>query len=262
MEKTRSGQELLQKLATLSEEDIEGLNTLLDQWSVKDALSVLDEIDRRCTVLEAIKKLSSDKSVDELKVLHPLITESKWVFGPEFDTPEYTSNQQLKTAAKELFQIEKGKADFLNPQKRPDLVVKGDSTISITGIDSFSNDSPLTEVNKILIIELKRGGFKITRSERDQAYGYIEDFATCNSIVGNPYISCFVVGEKYDASKLLPVTNIGENGKTGKLSITTFSQIVDTAEKRLFNLKAKIQTKYENIPGIDLFKKFGQIDML
>ena len=47
MEKTRSGNQLLKKLISFSSEDIERLNKILDNWTVKDALIVLDEIDKR-----------------------------------------------------------------------------------------------------------------------------------------------------------------------------------------------------------------------
>ena len=69
------------KLSQLTEEDITGLNTILNKWSVKDALTVLSEIDRRLSIIEAIRKLSKEKDTDELHVLHPLVTESRWLFG-------------------------------------------------------------------------------------------------------------------------------------------------------------------------------------
>ena len=69
----------------------------MENWSVKDALTVLDEIDKRISVIEAIRKLSSDKTADELHVLHPLIASARWIFGPEFDSPEYSYNNQLQT---------------------------------------------------------------------------------------------------------------------------------------------------------------------
>lgn len=49
------------KLSQLTEEDITGLNTILNKWSVKDALTVLSEIDRRLSIIEAIRKLSKEK---------------------------------------------------------------------------------------------------------------------------------------------------------------------------------------------------------
>ncbi len=103
LENTRNGSELLQKFSTLTSEDIDGLNKLLDNWSIKDALIVLDEIDQRISVIESIRKLASDKTVDELHVLHPLIANARWIFGPEFDSPEYSYNNQLHTTVEKVF---------------------------------------------------------------------------------------------------------------------------------------------------------------
>jgi hypothetical protein len=60
LEKSRSGVVLLDKLTKLDEEDIDGLDRLLGQLTVSDALAVLDEIDRRLSVLAAIDKLGGD----------------------------------------------------------------------------------------------------------------------------------------------------------------------------------------------------------
>ena len=88
----------------------------------------MDEIDNRISVIEAIRKLSNDKSVDELHVLHPLIASARWVFGPEFDSPEFASNRQLQTAIEKVFDKKVEKTVFTNSRKRPDIVVVGDST--------------------------------------------------------------------------------------------------------------------------------------
>lgn len=174
LEKTRSGNELLTKLSTLSVEDIEGLNKLLDNWSVKDALTVLDEIDKRISVIEAIRKLSNDSNVNELHVLHPLVASARWIFGPEYDSPEYSSNNQLQTTVQRVFGKKIEKNNFNNDKKRPDIVVMGNSTFSITGTTDFDHENGLSAIKKILIIELKRGGFKLGREERNQAVGYVE----------------------------------------------------------------------------------------
>ena len=254
LEKTRSGSELLIKLSNLSHEDIEGLNKILDNWSVKDALTVLDEIDKRISVIEAIRKLSSDSHVDELHVLHPLIASARWIFGPEFDSPEYSSNSQLQTSIEKVFGKKIDKGIFNNNRKRPDIVVMGNSTFSITGTTDFDHDNGLSSLRKILIIELKRGGFKIGRGERNQAVGYIEDFSNCGTIIGNPYINAFVVGESF-SEKVQPFQTIENDNKVeiGKVHICLFSQIVDSSEKRLFNLRERLSERYADISGIDLF---------
>lgn len=260
LEKTRSGSELLQKLSLLSHEDIEGLNKILDNWSIKDALTVLDEIDKRITVIEAIRKLSNDKTVDELHILHPLIASARWIFGPEFDSPEYASNNQLQTTIEKVFGKKIDKKIFKNNRKRPDIVVKGSSTFSITGTVAYDNENGLTTVNKILIIELKRGGFKLTREERNQAVGYVEDFMECGTIIGNPYINAFVVGETFN-EKVQPIQSIENEHKVeiGKVQICLFSQIVDSAERRLFNLRSRLNERYSNVPGMELYHKQSKL---
>lgn len=258
LEKTRTGKDLLAKLAKLSEEDIRGLDELLGKWSVKDALSVLDEIDNRISVIEAIRKLSSDKGVDELQILHPLVTGARWLFGPEFESAEYASNKQLQTAVESVFKKRVSKDVFLNHKKRPDIVLLQDSTASITGTEMFDIDSNLSTVNRILIIELKRGGFKVGRDERNQAHGYVEDFMNCGSLIGAPFIDAFVVGESF-SEKVQPISTVKNehNVEMGRIRVTTFGQLVDTAEKRLFGLRSTLSDRYDDIPGMDLFRKQG-----
>lgn len=254
LEKTRSGSELLIKLSILSNEDIKGLNTLLENWSVKDALTVLDEIDKRISVIEAIRKLSNDSTIDELHILHPLIASARWIFGPEFDSPEYSSNSQLQTTVEKVFGKKIDKTLFNNNKKRPDIVVMGNSTFSITGTIDFDHENGISNINKILIIELKRGGFKLGRTERNQAVGYVEDFMNCGTIIGNPYISAYIVGESF-SEKIQPIQTIENENKVemGKVQICLFSQIVDSSERRLFNLRSRLNERYSDISGIELF---------
>ena len=115
LEKSRSGMGLLEKLSKLSDEDVEGLDRLLGEWTVRDALTVLDEIDRRVAVLQAIVRFSADQDADELHTLHPLVSEARWLFGPEFDSAEYASNVSLQTALKTLFNKRLDPKAFLNP---------------------------------------------------------------------------------------------------------------------------------------------------
>jgi hypothetical protein len=114
LEKSRGGVALLEKLTKLEESDIEGLDRLLSQWTVRDALAVLDEIDQRLAVIAAIEKLSGDDTADELHTLHPLVTQARWLFGPEFDSSEYASNVSLKVAAEKIFQKRLSNDAFIN----------------------------------------------------------------------------------------------------------------------------------------------------
>lgn len=253
LENTRGGSELLQKLSTFKPEDVEGLNKLLDNWTIKDALTVLDEIDKRISVIESIRQLSSDKTVDELHVLHPLIASARWIFGPEFDSPEYSYNNQLHTTVEKVFGKKIDRNVFNNSKKRPDIVVMGNSTFSINCTDDVDTDSGISNIKKILIIELKRGGFKIGKDERNQAVGYVEEFMNCGTIIGNPYINAFVVGESF-SEKIQPIQSIKNENQVemGKVQICLFSQIVDSSEKRLFNLRTKLSERYSEFTDSEI----------
>lgn len=60
----------------------------------------------------------------------------------------------------------------------------------------------------------------------------------CGQLIGTPYIEAFVVGESFQ-EKVQPISTVknDNNVELGKIRITTFSQLVDTAEKRLFGLR-------------------------
>lgn len=235
-----SMQSVLQKLITLSETDISGLDRFLSEWDIKDALTVLDEVDNRLAVIEAIKRLSGDKKADELHSLHPLVAEARWVFGPEFDTPEYASNQTIRNAIQKVFGKKCPVEAFENARKRSDLLVIGDSTLSAVGLEVLDPDSQLVRTRDLLLIELKRGGFSIGREEMNQADGYVQDIFGSGQFTDNLRIHAFVVGHEVDP-KAAPKKTVGDYAS---IRATTFGTLVDTASRRLFGLKQRLNERY------------------
>jgi len=268
LEKSRSGTALLQKLALLQPDDVAGLDQLLGEWSIKDALRVLDEIDGRISVIETIRRIADDPATDELHTLHPLILRSRWLFGPEFESEEFCSNVTLQTVAKELFR--KVGAQFVNEKNRPDIVVLPDrTTCQITGIESFDmSDSVLTRMQQVLLIELKKGGFELTRKESNQAYGYVQDIAASGAMSGSPYICAWVVGQKIAANvaKDMILKN-DAGGDYGRVRATTFGALIDTANRRLLKLRDVLAERYGDIPTDSLLDRVfarpsqGQIEV-
>lgn len=259
LEKTRNGASLLEKLTKMDDDDVAGLDRLLSEWSVRDACSVLDEIDRRLEVIAAIEKLSGDPDADEVHTLHPLITQARWVFGPEFDSPEYSSNISLKNAVEKIFGQESESQAFANHLRRPDLMIRAESTFSVVATDEIdTEESDLTRIRDVLIIELKRGGFTVTRKEMDQATGYIEDILSCGLVDGAPSIRAFVVGHKLDP-KMQTKRTVGDGKDASVVQAVTFGQLVRTANKRLFKLKEKIPARYEQLTGNELAEKILQL---
>ncbi|MFZ6048106.1 ATP-binding protein [Pseudomonas sp. CR3202] len=255
LEKSKSGAALLLKLSALETDDVDGLDRLLTEWSIKDALRVLDEIDDRLSVIETIRRLASDPNVDELHTLHPLILRSRWLFGPEYESQEYCSNATLKTVALHLFQ--RKNAQFINEKNRPDIVVLPDrSTVQLTGIESFDPfDTALIQLRNILLIELKKGGFKLTRDEVFQADGYVQDIASCGLMEGAPHIAAWVVGQSI-APGVGREKKLSENGRDyGLVRATTFDTLVDTANMRLIRLREVLKERYDQLPTDQLVAK-------
>lgn len=249
LQSSSEGEELLRKLSSMSVTDIAELNRILSRWNVKDAMKVLDVIDRRLTVIELIKKLSEDPNTDELHMLHPLITESRWVFGPEFDSAEYTANQQVRTITKKLFNHRAYDTTF-NLSKRPDLVVLEDgSCYSVTGTNRFENG--VTHLDHVLIVELKKGHFKITFEEFVQLQRYVTMILQQEG--GNIKVTSFILG--YDIDDGVVSTKV-DGGGGGIVIPMKFSQLIDTADKRMMNLREQLTSMYEDVDGMELYKQY------
>jgi hypothetical protein len=255
LERSKSGAALLQKLSSLSSDDVAGLDQLLTEWTVRDALRVLDEIDSRLGVIETIGRLASDPTTDELHTLHPLVLRSRWLFGPEFESDEYRSNSTLQTIAKELFKSQD--AQFINERNRPDVIVLPDkTTLQLTGIEGFDHADPaLTQLQHVLITELKKGGFELTRKEVNQADGYVQDVAASGAISGQPHISAWVVGQKVAAGVAKDKTLTDGQRAYGRVRATTFGTLVDTANRRLLKLRDALSERYGSVPTDDLLAR-------
>lgn len=75
----------------------------------------------------------------------------------------------------------------------------------------------------------------------------------CGTIIGNPYINAFVVGESF-SEKIQPIQTIKNENQVemGKVQICLFSQIVDSSEKRLFNLRNKLSERYSEFTDSEI----------
>lgn len=236
---------LIQRIMAMNPEDQEGLNKLLDEWTIEDASQVLNEVGRRIKVVELLEKLMGDPNVDELHMLHPLVLSARWLFGPEFESPLYASNVTLTTAMKEVFGKVAPPGTFEKPRKRMDLLLLPDSTISAVATEEFDRDAKLVSLRNILILELKKGDSTIGRDEMFQAEKYVDDLLHCKVLSSRPYIHAFVVGYRVD-SKTSGVKKVGERNQPedGRIEAVTFANLVQTANARLFRLRDLVGERY------------------
>lgn len=253
LEKSRSGLALLEKLATLTLEDVEGMNRLLESWTVRDALAVLDELDRRMSVVKALEKVMADPKSDEVHTIHPLITHSRWLFGPEYDSPMYGSNVTIETAAKKVFKKQIDSTRIENPRQRPDLIFLKQSTVSFVGTEEFDAESTVVSLRSLLLIELKKGAAVIKLKHIQQAEQYVHDLLGCGLLDGSPFIHAFVVGNSVQEG--LRSVVVGESPTVAKITPISFGQLVRTANQRLFRLQEIVAERYRRVPGAELIDR-------
>ena len=251
MEKSNSKYALMEKLSNVCPDDIDNLNEILAEWSIADARMVLREISQRIKVLDEMEKIVNNKETLEVKVLQPLIGSNLWIFGPEFDSCAFTSNKTITTAMKELF-----KAEIDENSRRPDFVILPTGTMGAYCADHYDYDFSNGEsrgFSKIVIVELKRGGYKIGFDEMNQAKKYANALKQTGKIPGNPKYTCYVVGSTLE-SGIEP-----ERMESG--SIVTFpvqyDMLINAADARLLGIRKRIEDSFG--PFTDLKNDISEI---
>lgn len=231
MEQNRTGYDLLQQIAQLDETEIDTLADLLKRWSVNEAKIVLSELEWRLELIEKMDKMIKDPRADELHDLHPLFERGLWIFGPEYESKEFTSNKTLKTIIKGKY---KSKV-MGNENKRPDIVVFDDkSSINIFSNEKYDNNAEVCGYDKILILELKRSKSAIDDDDARQAEDYALIIKRSGNVNDFTNIICYVLGK-------IVKTDERTTGTSIKLIPRSYDIVLRQAHARTFNLIKKIK---------------------
>jgi hypothetical protein len=235
LEKTRTGYALLEQLAQLDHNDLEGLHGILESWSVQEARIVLDELGRRLTLINSLEKLVENPSSDELHDIQPIFEQGLWIFGPEYESLQFLANRSLATIVRKFF---KATIERLNtPQKRPDFVALADSSIGTYSHEAYDERGEVSGIGKVLVVELKKGGFKITRKEVRQALDYASEIRNSGKINSNTHIIGFVLGTTLAPDAQAPL----KEGDYTNIYPRAYSTVLRQAHARTFNLQRKIE---------------------
>jgi hypothetical protein len=232
LEKSRSGYSLLEKLSKLEPDDLDNLDSILEEWTVVDAKKVLDELRYRLDLISRLEELVDSPTADELHDLQPLFERGLWIFGPEFESISFTSNQSLATVVKKFFKGGKVTAH----KKRPDFVVLPESSIGCYSCDAFDANHEVAGVASVMIVELKRGGFTISYGEKDQAVGYARQIRDSGKVSKTTKITCYVLGASVDS----PAEDTFSEGNT-MVYPRAYNTVLKQAHARTFNLLNKLQ---------------------
>lgn len=251
MEQARSGYALLEKMAFFNPEDIDSLNEILDQWSVDDAKKVLGELKWRLQLISKLEEIVEDPKSDELHDLQPLFEHGLWIFGPEFESISFISNRSLSTVIKNLF----GDKVVENARKRPDFVALLDSSIGIYSCDTFNEDHEPNDFDKIVIVELKRGGIPIDSAQKDQALLYARELRKSKKVSLTSPIIAYVLG-----SEIAPEANVIIQEGPIKIIPLRYNTILSKAHARTFNLIKKIEEIKDISYDSEMDELFGLID--
>lgn len=149
LETSDSKYELISTLANSTPEQLDDLAGLLAKWDIDFAKIVLDEIEFRTTLLEKVQLKVLSELTDEVQELQPLFHRGLWIFGPEYETIEYTSNQGMTKVIQDLFGVEKEKGS----RNRPDFAILPDSTVGMYSLSKFDNDGAEVGVDRLTIVE-------------------------------------------------------------------------------------------------------------
>ena len=91
------------------------------------AKAVLDEIGRRLKLVTELKNRLADENTKEVQELQPLFEKGLWIFGPEFETIEYTSNEGMTQVVQKLYKQKEGSGS----RNRPDFAILPDGTCGL-----------------------------------------------------------------------------------------------------------------------------------
>jgi len=225
IKKSNSGEKLFHQLNNLTTKDFDVLSEILTDWTIKEARVVLSLIRSRLNLIEELELKCNNPTTLELQELQPLFEDGLWIFGPEYESIEFTSNKSLTTVVISL--LKKKGIKIKESRLRPDFVVLPDSAISFHSCN---------EIDKILFIELKKGGFNVDLDERSQVEKYINILVNGGAISESTMIEAYVLGSTVVCDEV----EVGKR-KNIKIIPMQYHKILDKAEKRLLNLRKKIE---------------------
>lgn len=224
--------ELIAKLHEMPSSDLDELNALLVDWTVRTAKLALDEIAQRLKLIEELDQKLRDKAMEEVGDLQPLFDRSLWVFGPEFESLEFTSNRGMTEVINKIF----GRVDP-GSRIRPDFVMLPDGSVGFYSRDSHDLGHEVDGVSRLVIAEIKKPGVLIGSKEKQQPWQYVRELMNKGLVTDATLVTCYVLGSRIDP------TEIGDETKNnGQVTIRamTYSTFVKRAEKRMLGLRDKL----------------------
>jgi hypothetical protein len=239
MESAKTGYDLLKQLQKCSPDDIDTWNNIMRRWSADSAALILHELEGRLRLIQRLKNLVNSKLADELHDIQPLFERGLWIFGPEYEGVQFLSNRGLSTIIKKFL----GGTETELPTKRPDFVALPGRSIGVYGAADFRDNGEVSGIRKLLLVELKKGGFELTQKEVDQARDYAKELTKGGEVGPDTEIVAYVLGAKLEPG-LEPLTH-GDRIKIIPFAYNTF---LERAHSRTFQLQRRVEQAGHEFP--------------
>jgi hypothetical protein len=233
LEASTSKYSLMRHLSKCTPENLDDLNNILRDWNIESAKAVLDEIQTCLLIINEIKDKVHKQSTLEVQELQPLFGKGLWIFGPEFESIEYTSNIGMTKVLQNLFRI-----DTKGSKNRPDFVILQDSSVGLYGCYDYDEHGSEKGIRKVIIVELKRPGISLGSAAKEQCWKYIKELLRKGAILSTAQVDCYLLGESIELSE--DGTRTEKDGSV-KIIPLVYDTILKRAEKRLLNLHKKIK---------------------
>ncbi len=225
---------LLHKLHELNPDQLDDLHTILQDWTVDMAKIVLDELQVRLKLVDELLAKTSATDTQEVQELQPLFHRGLWIFGPEFETIEFTSNQGMSTVIQKLFE-----KDIQGSLKRPDFVVLPDGTAGLYSYPKYDDSNAEIGVDRLVIVELKRPGVVVGGDQKNQCWGYVKELFNKGLLVDYSRVTCYVLGSQIEAAESGERKEMNDRVRILPL---TFNTVLERAKSRLLKLYDRVKT--------------------
>jgi hypothetical protein len=231
LENADSQYSLLEKMHNLSPNELDDLHSVFERWTITTAKLALDEIEKRLRLIAEIKVKTTDRDTDEVKELQPLFGQALWIFGPQYESIEYTSNRGMTTVIRTLFD---GKQ--LGSLNRPDFVMTRDSSVGFYARPSFDEQFNEAGTEVLVIVELKRPGVCLGSEEKMQVWKYVKELMQKGYVTDRTTVYGYVLGDEIDPIE----TGETKQGDRCFIRPMLYSTFVGQAEKRMLNLHKRL----------------------
>lgn len=233
LEQSDSKYSLIAFLSQASVEELDDLTQMLEKWDINFAKLVLDEIEYRMVLLEKLQARVINKNTDEVHELQPLFHRGLWIFGPEYETIQYTSNVGMTRVIQDLY----GKDDK-GSRNRPDFAILRDSSVGLYSFPKYDKEGAEIGIDRLTIVELKKPGLQLGEDEINQAWKYVKELSNKGYVKPYSKVTCFVLGSEIKPEESEGTTKFG--GRVTLLPLD-YDTVIKRAESRLLNLFDKVR---------------------